>query len=298
MNELLPSKLADTTHESIQKLGSFFGELVLNALPWILLFTFIAFLLALSITIYLARKNLLKRHVRIWNIAAKLTYLVVLIGLPLFGGALGAVYGTQRLVNQSLAQQLRPAIEEKMPAMRAYLASQVKEYQPDKLVSVKDLIDPLVNDLYYKPKSESAWEHTKARWINEKILRNGADIFLESLQQVILTKLAAVDGLTAGSDIHGQPNDGGIVRVSASVMTKFTSDVTKEVDFSQLDKSLPQVFVDALTKKINSYFQSIYAALGLICLGIALIIISEILIYRRYYLRRQSLASMDAERQS
>lgn len=83
-------------------LGPLIWQLALHALPWVLLFAGIGLVLALGVCIVLARKGLLQRHRRGWHLAAKLSYVVILLALPLAGGALGIVHGSQRAFAENI----------------------------------------------------------------------------------------------------------------------------------------------------------------------------------------------------
>ena len=107
-------------------LAPFGSELLWTALPSMLLYGMLGFVLALGICYQLARKCLLVRRPRAWHVAAKLSYVLILLALPLLGGGFGAVHSAHRMVNQALERDLQPVVEAQMPALRVYLEQQVK----------------------------------------------------------------------------------------------------------------------------------------------------------------------------
>lgn len=98
----------------------FGSELLWTALPWMLLYGVLGFVLAIIICYQLAKKCLLVRHPRAWHVAAKLSYVLILVALPLLGGAFGAVHSVHRLVNQALVRDLQPVFEAHAPVLRIY----------------------------------------------------------------------------------------------------------------------------------------------------------------------------------
>lgn len=70
-----------------------------------------------------------------------------------------------------------------------------------------------------------------------------------------------------------------------AVMQALTSTGGK-LDFSPLDRRVPQIFVDAVHKQIDSQFQALYIALGIKLLMVALLIALEMWVYFKYHLPR------------
>lgn len=262
--------------------GQLIWQLALQALPWVLLFAGIGLVLAVVACILLARKNLLQRHRRGWHLAAKLSYVVILLALPLAGGALGIIHGTQRAFADSIHASLIPALEQRMPALRVYLASHLSAYQPGKPASVRELVEPLVQQLYYQPRSNSLWERTKARWINELLLRQAAAQLTQVLQQQLTAQVARVGTVLSGPDFHGQAGS-SLAKLGSDVAVKLTTDMARRLDFSVLDKSLPQVFADAVILQFNTVSNSGRIMVLMMLAGLLLLVAAEIVIYRRYF---------------
>ena len=263
----------------------FGSELLWTALPWMLLYGVIGFVLAIVICYQLARKCLLVRRPRAWHVAAKLSYVLILVALPLLGGAFGAVHSVHRLVNQALVRDLQPVFEAQVPVLRIYLEQRVKLIAPGQPVSMRSLIEPLVQSMYYKPVSDGYWERSKARWINEFILRRGSVLLTEVLQQQLISKASVLGEALKGSDFRGQPA-GELARLGTDLAVRLTTDVTRQADFSQLDKSSPMIFIDAIKHQASAYFNSLKLTIGLFLLLALLLVWGEIMLYRHYYLRR------------
>ena len=237
----------------------FGSELLWTALPWMLLYGVLGFVLAIVICYQLAKKCLLVRRPRAWHVAAKLSYVLILVALPVLGGAFGAVHSVHRLVNQALVRDLQPVFEAHAPVLRLYLEQRVRLIAPDQPVSMRSLIEPLVQSMYYKPVSDGVWERSKARWINEFTLRRGSVLLTEVLQAQLVSRVGVLGETLKGSDLR---------------------------DLSKLDKSLPLVFVDAIGRQASAYFNSLKLTIGLFLLLALLLVWGEIMLYRHYYLRR------------
>jgi hypothetical protein len=268
--------------------SSVIWQLALQSSPWVLLFAGIGLVLALIACAVIARKSLLQRHHYAWHLAAKLGYVVILVALPLAGAALGTVYGTQRAFADTVHAELTPALERHMPALRVYLASHLSAYQPGKPASVRELIEPLVQQMYYQPRSDSWWERTKARWINELLLRHAAAQFAQVLQEQLTAQVTRLGGVLTGPDMHGRAGS-DLARLGSDVVVKLTTNMAKEIDFSVLDKSVPQVFADAVIRHFNGVLASVYTMILATLAGLLLLVAGEIVIYRRYF--KQELAA-------
>ena len=242
----------------------FGSELLWTALPWMLLYGVLGFVLGIVICYQLAKKCLLVRRPRAWHVAAKLSYVLILVALPLLGGAFGAVHSVHRLVNQALVRDLQPVFEAHAPVLRIYLEQRVKLIAPGQPVSMRGLIEPLVQSMYYQPVSDGYWERSKARWINEFILRRGSALLTEVLQEQLSTRAGVLGETLTGADLR---------------------------DLSKLDKSLPMIVIDAIRHQASAYFNSLKLTIGLFLLLALLLVWGEIMLYRHYYLRRYPSAT-------
>lgn len=268
----------------------FGSELLWTALPWTLLYGVLGFVVAVIICYQLARKCLLVRRPPAWHVASKLSYVLILVALPLLGGAFGAVHSVHRVVNQALVRDLQPVFEAQAPALRIYLETQARLIAPGQPVSMRSLIEPYVKSMYYRPSSDSYWERSKARWINEFILRRGSILLTDVLQEQLITRAGVLGEALKGSDFRGQPT-GELAKLGTDLAVRLTTDVTHQADFSKLDKSLPMIFIDAIRHQASAYFNSLKITIGLFLLLALLLVWGEIMLYRHYYLRRYSLAT-------
>ena len=271
-------------------LAPFGSDLLWTVLPWMLLYGVIGFVLALGICFQLARKCLLVRRPPAWHVAAKLSYVLILVALPLIGGGFGAVHSAHRVVSQALERDLQPVVEAQMPALRVYLEQQVRLIAPGQAISMRSLIEPFVQDMYYRPTSGSYWERSKARWINDFILRRGSVLLTDVLQEQLISKASVLGEALKGSDFRGQPTS-ELAKLGTDLAVRVTTDVTRQADFSKLDKSLPMIFIDAIKHQASAYFNSLKITIGLFALAALLLVWGEIMLYRHYYLRRYPLAT-------
>lgn len=271
-------------------LAPFGGELLWSALPWMLLGSAAGFVLALGICHQLARKCLLVRRPRAWHVAAKLSYVLILFALPLLGAGLGAVHSVHRVVNQALERDLQPVVEAQMPALRVYLEQQVKLIAPGQPISVRSLLEPFVQGMYYRPTSNSYWERGKARWINEFILRRGSVLLTQVLQEQLIARVGLLGEALKGANFRGQAT-GELAALGTDLAVRLTTDVARQADFSKLDKSVPMIFIDAIKQQAGAYFNSLKITLGLFALIALLLVWGEIMLYRHSYLRRHPPAA-------
>jgi len=265
------------------------AEIIWQGLPWFLLFAFVGLVLAIFICLYMRKTKLLRRENTIWNILAKCSYIAVLVAAPLLMGTVGAIYKMQYAIHNSLDHELLPAITKKMPALNSYLSAQTKTFNNKELYSVKDLIDPLAQSLYYQPQSSGIWEKTKAKIVNQVILQS----FAHALTNVLHDELVAQIEFTGEiiKDMSGDYKTGAttpIVDTGIDIVTRFTKDTAQKIDFTDMTKSLPRVLVDALIHAIDGYFRSVYFTFLLFALLIAGLILGEVFIYR-WHIRKSAL---------
>lgn len=271
---------------------NYLGALLIKVLPWALLFAFIGFLLALVVMIVVSRKRLLRRSPRAWNAVAKLSYLAILSGFVLGGGAAGVVSQVQRQFNTELDRAVLPALEAQVPVLREYLTAQLRGVAPNKPITARDLVDAMLQDLYYQPKSNSLWEKTKAQSVNWVLRRFGAEALTAAFQQMVIMRIEAT-GEAMKKDMYGQAQ-GELVQFGADALVKLALDANKNVDFTELDKKVPQVFTDALRKQGDGYFHSLYTSIGILFGGLALLVVGEMLFYFRWYIpRKVRMAGLD-----
>jgi hypothetical protein len=205
----------------------------------------------------------------------------MIIALPLATGAYGALREVQQNIHTTFDAKLLPVISQQMPAFNAYLSTKTKAFENGKVVSVKDLIDPLIQDLYYVPQSTSWWESTKAKVLNKLILQTAAQALTQGLQEKLIAQIELLGlGLTE-NNFKAQPVN-ELSQLGAAVATKFTTDAAKQIDFTKVNASLPQVLIDALKNAINHYFNSLYLTILLSLLLCASLLVAEVLYYRRY----------------
>jgi len=272
-------------------LAPFGSDLLWTVLPWMLLYGVIGFVLAVGICYQLARKCLLVRRPPTWHVASKLSYVLILVALPLLGGGFGAVHSVHRVVNQALERDLQPVFEAQMPALRVYLEQQVKLIAPGQPISVRSLLEPFVQGMYYRPTSSSYWERSKARWINEFILRRGSVLLTQVLQEQLIARVGLLGEALKGANFRGQAT-GELATLGTDLAVRLTTDVARQADFSKLDKSVPMIFIDAIKRQASAYFNSLKITLGLFALLALLLVWGEIMLYRHYYLRRHPATAL------
>ena len=282
-----------TTQDSLQLaqqwfevVGPFFGGMLLSSTLWAIFFSLLGLVLAIIVMSMIHRRGLLRRNPRWWNTAAKLSYLLVLIAIPLVSALGGMFYGMQRTLDESITTQVEPALAAQMPALRVHLAERLGPMASDTLITARDLVQPIVQDFLYQPTSDSTLENFKARLINEYLLRDAARALTQAFQQ-------SMKYLPALLPSTGNSSQDELVTFTVGAAIKALSATGEHVDFTALDRSIPEIFGQAMRQQIGSLFGGIYIGLGIKLLLLALIIGAEMLFYFKYYLRRRNQIAIE-----
>lgn len=261
-------------------LGPFAGWMMAKAVLWAVVFGFLGLLLALYAMWTLHKRRLLHRTHNIWNMAAKLSHVVILAALVAAGAAYGVLSTAQSEINRAVTEYAQPALAANMPALRAQLAEHVGPMATEGMVTARDLVQPIVKDFLYQPKSDGMWERAKAWFINRLVMEAGARALTQAVQQGLQLLPEVV---RAGPGAKGQ-----LAEFSVDALTKVLAGAGQKVDFSALDKTIPEVFADALHGQIDSFFKGIYTGLLIKLALVAMLIAAEMTFYFRYYLPRQA----------
>lgn len=268
------------SHEWQELLGPAFMELLLKAALWALLMGFIGFIGAIVLVVQLRKRKLLRREHRVWNVFSKLSYLLVLVVCLLVSVIGGALYGAQQQLNNEIETVIHPALIAQMPAIRQELSAELGKLPNTSLLTVRDVITPIMQDFLYQPKSDSYFERHKARLINGLVMRVGAMALNQAIHHA-LSLLPEMEGAT------GQSQQNELTQFTSAMILKAISGTGQKMDFSPLDKSLPRVFADAIHNEVNGIFKGIYTGLLIKFLLISLLISLEILVYFKYYLPKK-----------
>lgn len=266
----------------------FAGTLFLKALLWGLLFAGLGLLVAIVVTGLIHKRRLLRREHRVWNWGAKLSYLLVLSACVLLGLIGGGLFGIQRTVNQAVQETLQPALVQRMPALREQMVTRLGPMASDGVLTARDLVQPIVQDFLYQPRSASGIERWKADLINRFVMEFGAVALKHALQKALE---ALPEVLPAAS--NGTQNE--LVSFSIGAVAKVLAGTGEKLDFSPLDRSVPEIFGNALHKQIDGFFKGLYTGLLIKLLLVAALIGLEMLIYFRYWLPRKRKADMPEE---
>ena len=295
MNNILQNGLASFPSDITDGLGRYLGGVMLEALPSMLLYGLLGFTLAVALCIYIRRQGLLSRKRRPWNILAKLSYVAMLAALSAGGAVYGALSYLHDELGEGLSGAVEPAIKAQMPLVRTYLTAQVASYGPDHVVTVKELVAPLIKQLYYVPKSDGMWERGKAGAVNGVVLNYGAAALAEALQKTLVGKIETFSASTR-LDVREQER-GELANLGTSIVTRLTTDRTRQLDLRALDKTLPQMLVRLMRQHLDAQYSALCATLvgALVMLG--MLIGGEMLLYFRWYLprrRRDSVGRVSA----
>jgi hypothetical protein len=282
-----------TTQDSLQLaqqwfdiIGPFFGGMLLRSTLWALFFSLLGLLLAIIVMRMIHRRGLLRRSPRWWNAAAKSSYLLVLIAIPLTSALGGMFYGMQRTLEESVTEQVEPALAAQMPALRSQLAERLGPMASDTMITARDLVRPMVQDFFYQPTSQATLEVFKTKLINEYLLKYAARALTQAFQQSMkhLPVLLPSSGNSAQDEL---------LSFTVATAIKVLSGVGEHVDFTSLDRSVPEIFGDAMRQQISTFFTGIYIGLGIKLLLLTMIIGAEMLFYFKYYFRKRNQIAVE-----
>lgn len=257
--------------------AAFIGTLLWNAAPWMLLSGFAGLLLAIFLIVHLAKRQLLTRHTFAWNLLAKLGYLVILVALPLGAAALGGVYGIHSKVNAEVEQGVRPILAARMPQLRMYVATELQRVGDPQNLNLDAILKPVKERFNYGATSRGLWERTKSYWINDVVVNPAFSVIGQVMQDKLIDSLG-------GSAVAGS-KEGKRQVVSQGVALMAGAD---SADARKFDGELTQLVMANVLFQINGAFSPVYFSIFLIVLGIAVLLIGEIIVYRRFYRPRPS----------
>lgn len=257
--------------------GKFIALTIWEAAPWILLWAVIGFIAAIFLAVYLARREWLCRHSFGWNLAAKLGYVVILLGLPIGAGVIAGVYTVHNKVNAGIDSGLRPIVAAQMPPLRAYLAQEMRRAGSTEVTTIREMIKPFKQRFLYVATSDGRWEGYKRYWINDIMVEPSFTILADTIENKLLEKLDQVGAKVAGDQERARQ----IFSLTAAILVKQNSH--DPADAIRFDREITQVVMGNLFKRIDQGFSPLYMSIALTLLGVALLMVLEIVVYRRFY---------------
>jgi hypothetical protein len=262
-------------------LTDFVFTLIWSSMPTALLYAAMGLVAAIVLMVWVGRKSLLRRRPRAWNVLAKVSYLAILLVTLFAFTAVGVVRHVQKETMSALEVSVTPLVRANTVLLREYLTLKMSAYAPGQPVSARELVDATLKDLYYRPTSDSLWERGKARIVNWTLRKLGGEVLTAVFQKIIVAK---VETMAAGLKNQTQ-NEAAKVGVDA--LRKVLLDANRRVDLSALDRTLPQIILDVAGQQIHAVFVHAYLTIALIWLGIGALIGAEMLLYLRWYEKRQ-----------
>ena len=249
---------------SIQDAGlsvaGFIGSVLLYATPWLLLGGLAGLLLAIVLAFMLMKRQLMHRHTPLWNLCAKLGYVVILAGLPLGAATLGGAYGVHRQIEAALHEDARPVVAKYVPPLRAYAVKAVHSTGGAGMLDLEAMIAPLKRQLRYVPASNGTWERFKAYFVNDLLVDPAFSIGANTVRGQVGDKLAAL---------------------STRVLSRKPAEAAQAA--RQLDTELTDLVMRNLAAQVTMAFSPFYVSIVLTMAAVALLLLGEIWIYRRYY---------------
>jgi len=229
-------------------IGNRVGDMLLKSLWWVPVFALLGFVIAIVVIVVLARKRLMVREHRVWNVFAKLSYLVILVGVMFATVAIGVLRHQQNQLDAVMETEVLPAMENNMPTVRTYLFAAIQEHQIRTKVTRELLVMLVLRDLRYVPRDDGLWEHLKARGINKALAE--------------LRAAASASPVLGLDDANSTP--------------------------AKLVDSLPRYMVGKAVDSIDHLFHGMYLSIVMLFLGLGALVAGEILLYFKWYLPRQN----------
>lgn len=257
--------------------GSFVGMLVWQALPWMLLAGAVGLVVAIILTVILVKRQLLRRHTVGWNLLAKLGYVFLLLALPIGASIFAGVYAIHNNINARMDSGLRPMVAAQMPPLRMYLAQEMKKAGSTNVTSIRELIKPFKQHFSYVPTSTGRWERYKAYWVNDVMVEPSFTVLADTIEDKLLEKLNKVGAKVAGNEEAARQ----VFSLGAAVLVK--QDARDPADAQRFDKEITQVVMSKLFMQLSAAFSPLYMSIWLPLLGMALLMVLEIVVYRRFY---------------
>lgn len=258
-------------------IGKFIGWMVWDSLPWLLLGGVVGLILAIVLALFLSRRKLLCRHTTGWNLCAKLAYVAILLAMPIGLAMLGSIYSIQNKLHAGIDSSVRPIVAAQMPSLRVYLAEQMKQAGSTKVTSIRDMIKPFKQHFSYVPASNGRWERYKAYWVNDVMVEPAFGVIADTIEDKLLEKLNQAGASVAGDSERARQ----ILSLGAAVLVK--QNANDPADAQRFDTEITQVVMSNMLAQLKKAFSPLYMSVWLPMLGIALLILIEILVYRRFY---------------
>ncbi|MEJ2694318.1 MAG: hypothetical protein P8166_15085 [Candidatus Thiodiazotropha sp.] len=266
-----------------ESIGHILEKAAVSTVLWATILAFLGFILAIIVIGSIHRGKLLHRNLWIWNIFAKFSYLLIMFSFVITGIFTGALLGAQRTLDDALIVTMKPVLKAQMPALREHLAGYISPMARDRMLTARDLVEPIVKELVYTPEEDSFLEAMKAKIANEMLYKIAAYALTQAFQQ----SMKNVNEFL-------QTTDSGVgetlIEFSVDTVLKVLRGSGEHVDFTALDNTIPELFTAAMQKQLNSLFYSLYIGLAIKLLFVAAIVWVEMLIYFKYYLPRNQSA--------
>jgi len=263
-------------------------DLIMSCLPSVLLYGIVGLLIAMAIMVWAGKKKWLRRRPPLWNVLAKLSYVLILAGTLFVTTTFGIVRHLQLQAVNAFESKGVPIVLSYAGVLHDYVASVLAVYAPGRTITLRELVDTALQDLYYRRESDSPLEYGKARIVNWTLDTLGRDVLTLVFQKVLIDKLESIEARLK-ADARGSAR-GEVAGFGADLLKKALLDANQKLDLTVLNRALPQIVVDAVRQQIGTYFTHAYMTLALIWLVTAAIVVGEMLLYFRWYQKNRSHA--------
>jgi hypothetical protein len=229
-----------------------------------IVWSFVAFFLAIIVLFILKKKHLFRRDNKIWNLIAKLHYPIWIILFVTTGFFYGTINAFGAKAETILEETVKPYIEASVPILYQELLSGLPVSSPDENITIRNAARYIMKDFEYVPKTDSKIESLKSKMINWGVDILGEQIIINTVNALV-TKAIHDVGV---SMLHLSDED-----------LKFNQTSLLDVNLSQSDKSIAEVVYRVIDNKLDNFISGIKLKLFVVFFIAILVLLLEPLFY-------------------
>lgn len=243
-------------------------SVIIFSLPKILIFSFILFIGSIILLIFLNKAKLFKRQINFWNIILKLNYLYIPALFICLGIACGCISASKAYINLKHQEIINPISVTVVDGVVDLLsAEETIELMNAEGFEIQNFVNHIYEITTYVPKSNSLIERQKAYWSNE-IAGEAITWGLTFAVRKTLANIAETLYLDLFFD---------------EKMVTLDQKILKDIDFTKLDSSIPNLLTNMIHSKLQSLLRGLYAQFIFTFLIFLVIPFLEMVFYFKWY---------------
>jgi len=242
----------------------------LSMLGTLFLYGVIGFIVSIVFIIFLAKSNLAVRKNRLWNIFAKLHYVVLFFSLTIIISLVGGVRSMQLLSNELLEKYLQPTVEQQVGNVQKVIISLWSDELHATNVSIQETSKKLAELIQYEPDEDEFFAEQKASMVNW-LMEDVGQWVISITIATMLNKTIEATGEEVGVDARN---------------LSFTVNEIKNIDFSKTGYKISKTVERVAQRYVNSIYTSQYISLLIMLCLILLLPLLEMLLYHLWWKKR------------